>query len=329
MPREAISGDGRPLGDREMLLKKKKASEQDLSTAGKTDLDEELGSGLFDRFSKARTTLTRSSVRKKKDEDSVSLGGMPREDSSPKGSDGWRNRLASRFRKSNSDQYDLEEAEAAEGLELRDYLSEISAPKTEPTRRRPMNIDDGPGDKVKDRTKSDQVGSNGRKSSYILPGDYDSELVDGKYVTSVPIISVEDADQKDGNIRPGHSLKDLKKPVTRKNSIIDRLSKSKETKTTSTSSSSGNNNVFDRLASNRSASRTNLNSSRPSLASDARSSTSSLTRGLSSSSRATSLPPDKPRTALTKIKDLSKDITKNLRKGKEEGLSSSASVIQT
>ena len=141
------------------------------------------------------------------------------------GSDGWRNRLASRFRKSNSDQYDLEEAEAAEGLELRDYLSEISAPKTEPTRRRPMNIDDGPGDKVKDRTKGDQVGSNGRKSSYILPGDYDSELVDGKYVTSVPIISVEDADQKDGNIRPGHSLKDLKKPVTRKNSLIERLSR--------------------------------------------------------------------------------------------------------
>ena len=141
------------------------------------------------------------------------------------GSDGWRNRLASRFRKSNSDQYDLEEAEAAEGLELRDYLSEISAPKTEPTRRRLMNIDDGPVDKVKDRTKSDQVGSNGRKSSYILPGDYDSELVDGKYVTSVPIISVEDADQKDGNIRPGHSLKDLKKPVTRKNSLIERLSR--------------------------------------------------------------------------------------------------------
>merc|ERR1712165_526289 len=40
------------------------------------------------------------------------------------------------------------------------------------------------------------------------------------------------------------------------------------------------------------------------------------------------LPPDKPRTALNKIKDLSKDITKNLRKGKEEGLSSSVSVIQ-
>ena len=144
------------------------------------------------------------------------------------GSDGWRNRLASRFRKSNSDQYDLEEAEAAEGLELRDYLSEISAPKTEPTRRRPMNIDDNSSEKAaaqrkekRERTKSriegDQVGSNqsarhlglnqveaargGRKSSYILPGDYDSELVDGKYVTSVPIISVEDADEKEGNIR--------------------------------------------------------------------------------------------------------------------------------
>ena len=149
------------------------------------------------------------------------------------GSDGWRNRLASRFRKSNSDQYDLEEAEAAEGLELRDYLSEISAPKTEPTRRRPMNIEENSGDKAaaarkekRERTKSriegDQVESNqvsrpaqeshpcfnqveaargGRKSSYILPGDYDSELVDGKYVTSVPIISVEDADEKEGNIR--------------------------------------------------------------------------------------------------------------------------------
>ena len=150
------------------------------------------------------------------------------------GSDGWRNRLASRFRKSNSDQYDLEEAEAAEGLELRDYLSEISAPKTEPTRRRPMNIEDNSSDKAaaarkekRERTKSriegDQVrlsravghpqeshlaffpqveaARGGRKSSYILPGDYDSELVDGKYVTSVPIISVEDADQKEGNIR--------------------------------------------------------------------------------------------------------------------------------
>merc|ERR1711874_472678 len=49
-----------------------------------------------------------------------------------------------------------------------------------------------------------------------------------------------------------------------------------------------------------------------------RSSTSSLTtRG--TPSRAVSLPPDKPRGTLTKIRDLSKDIKKNLRKGKEEG----------
>lgn len=173
---------------------------------------------------------------------------------------------------------------------------------------------------------------NGRKSSYIMPGDYDSELVDGKYVTSVPIINVDQAETNpaSGNIRPGHSLKSLKKPVDRKNSIIDRLSKSKEgprAASTTSINRAGNSTVFDRLANGKSGSRSNLNSSRPSLAPDTvRSSTSSLTRG---TSRAVSLPPDKPRTTLTRIKDLSKDITKNLRKGKEEGLSSSsASVIQ-
>merc|ERR1712227_1085152 len=111
---------------------------------------------------------------------------------------------------------------------------------TEPTRRKPFNFDDNPSDK-KSTTSSKlaRTGSSagdskqGRKSSYMLPGpgDYDSELVDGKYVTSVPIINVEQSEQSNpvnGNIRPGHSLKDLKKPVTRKNSIIDRLSKSKE-----------------------------------------------------------------------------------------------------
>merc|ERR1712088_452957 len=326
---KTISGDGRPLGDREMLLKKKKASEQDLSQGGKTDLDEELGSGLFDRFSKARTTLTRGSVRKKKDEDSVSLGGMPREDSSSKGSDGWRNRLASRFRKSNSDQYDLEEAEAAEGLELRDYLSEISAPKTEPTRRRPMNIEENSGDKAsrkekRERTKSriegDQVEAarGGRKSSYMFPGDYDSELGDGKYVTSVPIISVEDADEKEGNIRPGHSLKDLKKPVTRKNSLIERLSRTGSARdVTEPPRRSSGSNVFDRLSNGRSTSRTNLASE------STRASNTSLAKASVTSSRATSLPPEKPRGTLTKIKDLSKDLTKGLRKD----LSASSSTI--
>jgi len=326
---KTISGDGRPLGDREMLLKKKKASDQDLSSTGRADLDEELGSGLFDRFSKARTTLTRSSVRKKKDEDSVSLGGMPREDSSSKGSDGWRNRLASRFRKSNSDQYDLEEAEAAEGLELRDYLSEISAPKTEPTRRRPMNIEENSGDKAsrkekRERTKSriegDQVEAaiGGRKSSYMFPGDYDSELVDGKYVTSVPIISVEDADEKEGNIRPGHSLKDLKKPVTRKNSLIERLSRTGSARdVTEPPRRSSGSNVFDRLSNGRSTSRTNLASE------STRASNTSLAKASVTSSRATSLPPEKPRGTLTKIKDLSKDLTKGLRKD----LSASSSTI--
>ena len=33
-------------------------------------------------------------------------------------------------------------------------------------------------------------------------GDYDSELVDGKYVTSVPI--VDNDDPGDGNLRPSH-----------------------------------------------------------------------------------------------------------------------------
>merc|ERR1719445_2587027 len=220
---------------------------------------------------------------------------------------------------------------------------------TEPTRRKPFNFDTDEGNSDKtdkkhpasDRSTASRLARNGstrskvgdskssaRKSSYIMPGDYDSELVDGKYVTSVPIINVDQAeDPSSGNIRPGHSLKDLKKPVTRKNSLIERLSKSKEPRSGASGGSGGNSNVFDRLSNGRSASRTNLNSSRPSLVSEARSSTSSLTRG-NTSSRATSLPPDKPRTALNKIKDLSKDITKNLRKGKEEGLSSSVSVIQ-
>merc|ERR1719211_769620 len=119
---------------------------------------------------------------------------------------------------------------------------------TEPTRRKPFNFEDGTSDKAdkkypsSDKSTSSRMTRNGstrskagdsksaaRKSSYIMPGDYDSELVDGKYVTSVPIINVEQAEgQSSGNIRPGHSLKDLKKPVTRKNSLIERLSKSKE-----------------------------------------------------------------------------------------------------
>ena len=352
---KTISGDGRPLGDRELAMKKKRASNNDLSEGRRatTDLEDELGSGLFDRFSSARKTLNRSSIRKKKDEDTVSLSESLERKSD---SSNWRNKLANRFRKSVVEN-DLEDMERLHGLqskeepvlrrEASDYLGQ-QTPMTEPTRRKPFNFDEGNSDKSDKKYPSSEISasnrltrngstrskvgdskSSARKSSYIMPGDYDSELVDGKYVTSVPIINVEQAeDQSSGNIRPGHSLKDLKKPVTRKNSLIERLSKSKEPRGGGGGGGGGNSssNVFDRLSNGRSASRTNLNSSRPSLVSEARSS-SSLARG-STPSRATSLPPDKPRTALNKIKDLSKDITKNLRKGKEEGLSSSVSVIQ-
>ena len=350
---KTISGDGRPLGDREMLLKKKRASNTDLSEGrdAATDLEDDVG--MFDRFSSARKTLNRNSIRKKKDEETVSLIDVTERKSD---NSNWRNKLANRFRKSVIEN-ELEESERLNGhqskeepalrREASDYLGQ-QTPMTEPTRRKPFNFDDSPSDKSdKKRPSNDKSVSNkmtgrgsvgdgklnGRKSSYILPGDYDSELVDGKYVTSVPIINVEQAesDPASGNIRPGHSLKDLKKPVDRKNSIIDRLSKSKEgprlASSTTAINRAGNSSVFDRLANGKSGSRSNLNGSRPSLTTDTSRSTSSLTRG--GTSRAVSLPPDKPRTTLTRIKDLSKDITKNLRKGKEEGLSSSSgSVIQ-
>jgi len=364
-----ITGDGRPLGDRELIIKKKKASNNDLSTEGRraaTDLEDELGSGLFERFSTARKTLTRGSMKKKREEDTQSL-----HDPQDRKSDGsnWKSKLASRFRKSNADQYDLEDIERANGLTSKeepilrsitsDYLGQ-QTPMTEPTRRKPMLIDDGSSSKVKpdlkgsttslsvkanrakerlanSRKEADQAQKSkpgARKSSYMIPGDYDSELVDGKYVTSVPIINVEQAeDPISGNIRPGHSLKDLKKPVTRKNSLIERLSRSASTKentqqrptsssNSNTVNSTGSSNVFDRLSSGRSGSRSNLHGSRPSVASEVRSSTSSLT-ARATPTRATSLPPDKPRGTLNRIRDLSKDIKKNLRKGKEDGPTSS------
>ncbi len=78
----------------------------------------------------------------------------------------------------------------------------------------------------------------GRKTSF---GDYDSELVDGRYVTSVPILSPDDEDREHrkvpgggissrGNLRSEGSkgLRDLKKSTqsssatSRKGSIIDR-----------------------------------------------------------------------------------------------------------
>ena len=322
------------------MSRKKKASNSDLSGEGgrrAADLEEELGSGLFDRFSTARKTLGRGSVRSKKgNEDTVSLGGETGERA------GWKSKLANRLRGRGAGESEGEVAEVERGskeeppLPARhpsqpDLLSQ-QTPMTEPTRRKPFNIEDG----VDQKDSGGQAkGGGGRKSSYILPGDYDSQLVDGKYLTTVPIINVEQAEEGrtgQGNIRPGHSLKDLKKPVTRKNSLIERLSRSNSSKEPrrgalpQSQSVTAGSNVFDRLSSGAGAtagtgSRASLASSRPSLAA------SPASRPATSASRATSLPPDKPKGTLNKIRDLSKDITKNLRKGKEEGLSSSSGTI--
>ena len=55
------------LGDRELMLKKKEASTQDLSNSNERmqngGKEEDLGNGLFDRFSLARRTLDRNSIR--------------------------------------------------------------------------------------------------------------------------------------------------------------------------------------------------------------------------------------------------------------------------
>ena len=55
------------LGDRELMLKKKEQSTQDLSNSNERlsngGKEEDLGNGLFDRFSLARKTLDRNSIR--------------------------------------------------------------------------------------------------------------------------------------------------------------------------------------------------------------------------------------------------------------------------
>merc|ERR1719328_1053558 len=108
---KTITGDGRPLGDREMLLKKKKASNSDLSEGrnAATDLEDDVG--IFDRFSSARKTLNRNSIRKKKDEDTVSLHDVTERKSD---NSNWRNKLANRFRKSVIEN-DQEESERLNG----------------------------------------------------------------------------------------------------------------------------------------------------------------------------------------------------------------------
>ena len=66
LAKQKFTGDGKPLGDRELMLKKKRTSTSDLSSPDEAkdfEEDGDLGNGLFDRFSSARKTLTRSSLR--------------------------------------------------------------------------------------------------------------------------------------------------------------------------------------------------------------------------------------------------------------------------
>ena len=145
-----------------------------------------------------------------------------------------------------------------------------------------------------------------RKSSNS--GEYDSEMVDGKYITSVPILNHDE-----DNIRPNHrsaasgpasrGLRDLKKPASatasnRANAVLSRTN-SREVDS-SRRATSGN--VFDRLATKNSSttgSRSNLSGSRRSL------STNIADSAAASSSRG----------PLSKIKDLTKSMR---RSSKEE-----------
>ena len=150
-----------------------------------------------------------------------------------------------------------------------------------------------------------------RKTSYGGSGDYDSELVDGRYLTTVPIISIDDGEDE-GNLRPAHrpsprGLKDLKKP--REDNVVDRLTRTSSVRETNGGSgrravSQSAANVFDRLSTK--DKNGGLRGSRRSLLAQ----DEAATERRSSSSG-----------ALTRIKDL----TKNLRKSsREEGRSSSA-----
>lgn len=315
-----LNGDGKPLGDRELLLRKKMANpEEDVEE----DPDEY---GLFDRFSTARKTLNRGK-KKDADEDCKSLNDMSLAQDKRSSSLGdWKSRLANKFKKTGtSDQYDLAESGIVNNgqqsyRKTSDELSLLSAPMTEPVRRRnPMATSDSAG-ATGGPTRSGSIrGSASQKVNRPKPsdlnggrrrvrgGDYDSELVDGKYITSVPIISVEAEEMDEGNLRPSHrkdqgpaskGLRDLKKPLTRKNSLIERLSRSSAPRDTAATDSSStrratSGNVFDRLATKES---NNLNGSRRSLA---------------------ALQDEKKASPLSRIKDLTKTLRKSSREEDE------------
>ena len=344
-----VGGDGKPLGDREIMLKKQqqRSMEEAEAEAAKRELEDELGSGLFDRFSAARKTLTRGSVRKKREDgdgDTKSLNEVALNEQK-KSSGDWRSRLASKFKKSSIDHYDLnvggDNEEGTPSLnsyrKTSDEFNNVppETPMTEPTRRRtlnpttvstarPSNAIDRRGDRA--RSVATEVNNkpivHRRKTSY--GGDYDSELVDGKYVTSVPIVD----DKDDGNIRPVHrapprGLRDLKAApsTSARDSLMERLSRS-----TSVSNdrrpASQSNNVFDRLTTSTSngGSRSNLSGGGSNSNSPARRATmaNGSTTSYSRPSRPTEAPPAEKRGTFTKIKDMTKNLRRSSRE-EEEG----------
>ena len=292
--------------------------------------------GLFDRFSTARKTLNRGR-KKDADEDCKSLNDMSLQDKRSSSLGDWKSRLANKFKKSgNHDQYDLADSGIVnDGQQVyrktSDELSLLTAPMTEPVRRKnPLITSDsirggssgGPTRTGSIRGSSSSATAAAGKVNRPKPsdlnggrrkmrgGDYDSELVDGKYITSVPIISVDTEEMDEGNLRPSHrkdqgpaskGLRDLKKPLTRKNSLIERLSRSSTPResaggggdSSSSTRRATSGNVFDRLAKEgNSGSNNGLNGSRRSLA---------------------TLQDEKKASPLSRIKDLTKSMRRSSR----------------
>lgn len=165
-----------------------------------------------------------------------------------------------------------------------------------------------------------------RKVSYGGAGDYDSQLVDGKYLTTVPIVSIDAGEEEAlagmdiGNLRPLHrpspkGLRNLKK-VQPDNPADGAAARSRTGGGTSSTVPAGSrkvvsqSSVFDRLAPGGSSTGTL----------DRNESTRGSRRSLASTSiESSGYEKARNGSALTKIKDL----TRNLRKGSKDGTTSS------
>lgn len=279
-----LTGDGKPLGDRELMLKKNSMASAEEKPATVGTEEDDLGSGLFDRFSSARKTLNRGSIRRKKEDGDAAAEEKERDDQlsfEKKASIGdWKNRLASKFKKGggSGEGYDVEgnaRRSTNEGTYRRTSNADddlpLTTPLTEPTRRRNNELMSQRNGKVV-RPKPSSNLSAPRKSSY---GDYDSELVDGKYITSVPIITMDDDFSSQSNLRPKHrgreagpankGLSELSRQssLARKSSLAERLSSSGAGSPSRRATTNGGN-VFDRLATG-AAKNSTVNGSKSSL----------------------------------------------------------------